>query len=785
MKKLIFTLLVLLFFYSSDANAQVCIAASDFGQGGYVYVPAKPGEDGTAALLKTSSNDQVAPWISTDMFTGGVSAFDFQGRRVQRNVLKMYVEGKWYPFGRGIYEGMFAPSDDLADGCESDKVYRLCNTGETATVNFGGIPYCTETVRKCPLVDCEPSRDNRANNSLCLPGNGKTLDKGPKRSNLPCCMDDGWGLYGLIALEKNNMDRADPNLTSDIAKTPPSYDFRTFRIAPLKSDREGKYFEVEFTEQCNLSASNNVVCLADPTGVGGAVIAKGRLYFQIRDRYYDDNFGFYTINVVSGVYGLRGFIEETIEVFKTQMIATSTGLYEMLTHDLKFISIVKAMLLLYVTLFGIMFAMGMIQATQAELVVRLMKLAIVGILISDQSFEFFNNYLFSLITVSAEEIAKIIYDSTLFYSDDKTVSKFLLPADASPLSVFDIFVKMLLSKALHIKIWSLVFVKWYVLMIPLLYVGVLFILMGIVRAVVIYVTAIVLMAFMLVIAPIFIAMILFSITRQLFDGWLKLFISTGMMMVVIAATLSILITLFMNQIENLFTYGVCWKYMISLLTDKVSFLNWFDIYFWYPSDMEQALDHLTIKNFFAFLLLAVIFKKVMEDIPNVIDTLASSHLKPFSNFADGASRELNAAISTGLGVAQAVPAYVLMDNALAQYAGEKMKGTDTYKRASKTWKAVKESKVGKGVSGVYGVGSTMVGTAINAPNIIDSAMTSNEQRGPGLFSKNNAMMIAGQAVYDAKGVAQSYKSGNDSAWYNPGITTEVKSAARFVGWSKE
>lgn len=756
--------------FSNHSEAQTCIAASDFGQGGYVYVPAKPDEGAGARLLDTKTSDQVANWIATDMYTAGVGGVDAQGNRLRRNILKMYIDGRWYPFGNGTDASIATSANGAGNGTQDCSV-------ET-------------NVPKCELLECEAPKDSRANDSVCLRGRGKTLDLGGKRrTKVPCCMDGGWGLYGMVALDRNIGRLPDPNEPSGkIARTPPNYDFRTFGVAPLRSDKEGKFFEVTMTQQCTQDSSAATVCLGDSNSSAG-IVAKGRLYFQVKDRHYQDNDGFYTINIVSGVYGLAGFIETTVDAFKQQVLATSTGMFELITKDWKVISIVRAMLLLYVTLFGLMFSMGMIKATQAELVIRLFKFAIVAILISDEAFEFFNMYLFSLINEGSESIAQIIYDSTLFYSDEQKDAKFILPEDASPLSIYDILVKMLISRSLHIKIWALVFVKYYVIMIPFIYVALFFILTGIIRAVVIYVTAIVLMGILLVIAPIFIAMILFQMTRELFDGWLKMFISTGMMMIVIAAVLAITVSLFTNQTENLLTYGVCWTKIIPIIADSPGFLHWGDLYFWYPSDMKQAQDHLTAKNFFAFLFIGVLFDNIMKNVPSLIDTLASSNLRPFSRFVSGAQNTFDELQGKGLGLARAIPAYALKDNAAAQFVARKTGLADTYKDGklvrkglgTKIQDKLEESKLYKAGRVATTLGGGLAGGIINAESRIESSMMSQENtQAPGVIG--STMHAAQQTVHSGK---TSYTEATTTKWYDPGITTETKKLPKKIGWTSD
>jgi type IV secretion system protein VirB6 len=585
----------------------MCYSANNFGLGGQVYVEANPDElvaSGTK-LLRSDIDKQVAPWVATNMYTTGVGKDPncVEGSKsseckAKRGTFKMYVEGSWFPWGK--------PKD-------------------------GG------KVGSCGPVNCSISgggmQDSNANNSTCFTGDGKRVNKGTDYTNVPCELSGGWGLYGLLALERNGVV-ADPNISADIAEKPPAALFRTYRIAPLQSDKEGDYFILDFSQQCN-ALDNRSECLTDKNTESTEIVSRGRVYFQIKDTNYIDNVGGYFINIVSGVFVPDGFIEKTVKTFEKYIDRVVQGIYQNIVHDTKIVSGIKAMLILYMTLYGLQFMIGLAEARQQDVVVRLFKVGLIVTLISDGSWEFFNNHLFVIFKDGAQNIADVVLNASLYYNNDYNSPRFILPENATVLSIYDILVQMLISEAIHAKIWGLTFYSYFVVYIPFLYVALAFLFIGIIRAMVLYFTAIMLIAVLLVTAPIFMVMMLYQITRHIFDAWLTQLISAGMVLVVVSATMALLVLLMLNQIENLFSFGVCWDYIFSIFTRDPGFLNWYEFYWWHPSESAEVEKCITPINFLAFFFVTIIFNKVMKDIPGLVDALSASELMPISRLAGG------------------------------------------------------------------------------------------------------------------------------------------------------
>ncbi|MFI4983573.1 MAG: type IV secretion system protein [Rickettsiales bacterium] len=591
-------------------------------------------------MQSTPFQSQVVKWLNTNIHTYGagqtqVCPSGATNCTPLRNVLTLTVSGAWAPLQ--IF---------------SESSIQQLTSGTTTSDSIS-------SYKECIFQACQPNSDPLANNSACMSGQGLTLNVGGTNlTNLPCkisagcasnaqlgaaCSNpcNGYGLYGLIALN-NNGTFADPNANAQTSMFPPSIDFRTFNV-PLTQNADGTCSaQIASTQQCYVDQSagaTGFTCITDTDASGQPYVPQGILYFKILDSYYQDNTGGYNITITSGSYTGMGMIERTVEAFQSQLESVTQALYVNITQQFGFINIVRATVLLYIVMTALMFMMGNLNITQGELITRLFKISIVLIVISPSSFTFFNTYLFSFVGPGAQYIGTVILNATLFYGGDPNSPLFALPPNSNALAVFDVILNLLISTQLNAKVIGLLFTKYFYL-IPIFWVCMGLIFLGMLRALLIYLTSIMLLALLIVIAPLFIIMILFQFTKKLFENWMNLLIASGMMIISVNALLALMVTLLLNQIENLFSYQVCWEYIFSFFAPAPNVFNFWDFNFWYPYDLGALESTINVANVVGFLIVSLIFEMVMTEIPPIIDALSKSQFRPVSGMASGAYKAL-------------------------------------------------------------------------------------------------------------------------------------------------
>ena len=257
-KFLLFFLLVQNFYFTTIADAaDDCSGIADNFQGS-CYMAYDYGFSTGSIIIKsncgckdiTSKDPKCGEckWKKFDpeFFTKGNSSMDSNA-----NNIAITVEGGWKPWGDLEIAGKY---------CE----FNICN----------------ESIGQGCYTD------------------GKKIDKGIKQAKLPCCIKDGYGIYGLIALSGQ-----DPNSSQVLGDN----NFRTFRVGPLK--------EKQYKPGTSSSSSSDSVTIKtyvidhvekwdtkNQSFAQEKIPAGGVLYFKIEDSYYRDNVGSYKIKIDNGAF---------------------------------------------------------------------------------------------------------------------------------------------------------------------------------------------------------------------------------------------------------------------------------------------------------------------------------------------------------------------------------------------------------------------------------------------------------------------------------------------------
>jgi type IV secretory pathway VirB6-like protein len=259
-----------------------------------------------------------------------------------------------------------------------------------------------------------------------------------------------------------------------------------------------------------------------------------------------------------------------------------------------FIETLRLVLVLYVALYGMFFMLGMVSDDRGDFVKRIIQVSIVSVLLTPNSWEFFNEYFFHLFTKGVDDLiaiftsdftgsAEILYntagaglnqlDASYNYNTPANLNLPVgHPATVSihTQRIFNIFtfadvtIDMLFNQATWIKIAGLLFNS------PIGFIYIILILMGmymfimvVFKALVLYLLAMIAIALLLIVAPIFLIFMLFSRTRPLFDGWIKNLMVYTLQPVMVITALAIFNIFFYAALHKLLFYRVCWQSVFS------------------------------------------------------------------------------------------------------------------------------------------------------------------------------------------------------------------------------
>lgn len=262
-----------------------------------------------------------------------------------------------------------------------------------------------------------------------------------------------------------------------------------------------------------------------------------------------------------------------------------------ITKNGEYIAFIRALLVLAVVLYGIAFMAGLSQFSRKEFLMLVAKLAIVGVLISDQSWVFFRDHLFNFFINGIDELINVFTQhfnqvfATIGQPEgliasaqvDNTVdnSDVNRSGYSNAFAFLDETLMRFLTAEVNYKILALLanFPLGWIYAV-LIYIGFFYFIYAVVRAVLVYIVSVFIVAILLMLAPMFIPMMLFGLTRALAQNWLKQLMSFALQPVLLFSVLAIFNVFVFSSIYMLFGYNVCAQCLVELkfsnMTDLLS-----------------------------------------------------------------------------------------------------------------------------------------------------------------------------------------------------------------------
>ena len=314
--------------------------------------------------------------------------------------------------------------------------------------------------------------------------------------------------------------------------------------------------------------------LLDANGSGSITAPgnnEGYLWMKIKNdpNDYKDSFGQYQVQFFTEVER-GGFYKDVLgpffEGFKGKIKGAAITIFKNMTcykglggegNCTNFFTYIKAILILYIMTFGMMFLLGMVKISQTDLVIRIVKIAFVSGLMNDSTFEFFNTYVFDFTTEFSDTIIANMSGYSLF-SGSTSISNPMMFMN-------EVMTKIFLSSTFAAQIMALPAmglngVLYFILIIVCI--GIIIIVLF--RAIAIYLMAYMAIAVLIGISPLFLTFILFEKTRHLFDNWVKFTFRYMLEPIIMLAGIIILTQLFTIYLDYVIGYSVCWKCAIPI-----------------------------------------------------------------------------------------------------------------------------------------------------------------------------------------------------------------------------
>ncbi len=527
------------------------------------------------------------------------------------------------------------------------------------------------------------------------------------------------------------------------------------------------------TSMSSLTANNIVV---NQNGSGSITVPsnkQGYIWIKINNAAddYKDSFGQYEVQFFTQV-AKKNFYTEVLgpffEGFKSKIKGASITIYKNMTcyHGLgdsqnctNFFNYIKAILSLYIMIYGIMFLMGMVKISQTDLVMRIAKIAFVAGLMNDSTFDFFNNYVFDFVTEFSDTIIANMSGYSLF-SGSTSVSNPLMFMN-------EVMTKIFLSSTFAAQIMALFSmgingVIYFIIIIVCL--GIILIVLF--RAIAVYLMAYMAISVLIGIAPLFLTFILFEKTRYLFDNWVKFTFRYMVEPVIMLAGIIILTQLFTIYLDNVIGYSVCWKCAIPIkipfpniegispafLDVEIFCFNWFAPWGFDHRSNQMGLN---MQNVVVLLMLAYCMWGYMDFSASIVGRIAGGVGGP-------------SATGMGKGMAGAAEDAMLKKVGLDAESREEMK-SGAKERLSSMKKGDKSAPLSKG--GRHDVGDPK-GASSSSPS---SSSSSSTQQG------SSATSAQGSKSPDK---AEPHDKGEASQWKKTSPSEPHKKAEAQIGGSR-
>ena len=246
----------------------------------------------------------------------------------------------------------------------------------------------------------------------------------------------------------------------------------------------------------------------------------------------------------------EGMISGIIERIKEPLQEVAEDTFNGIVQNADFINVLRITASIYVALYGIFFTLGMVQITVHDLLVRLCKIAIIGVLLSGNAWNYCNAFVVSFFNGAVDDIISHVSAIALDINTPVVGSPFD-PLDQA--LVYVASVKMVDTILATFATGPYGFAIGIILVMGL---GSFF--KALFNALWIYVMAYVIRTLMFSMAPIFITCILFQRTRHLFDGWLNQIINATLQPIFLFTFFAFFVILIKSCMQHVLQVPVCW-----------------------------------------------------------------------------------------------------------------------------------------------------------------------------------------------------------------------------------
>lgn len=346
-----------------------------------------------------------------------------------------------------------------------------------------------------------------------------------------------------------------------------------------------------------------------------------------------------------------GVLNTVTNIIKGLLNQASEKLVNATADDPKFKSAVLAAMVLYISIYGAMVVLGLVNIALGDALVRIAKVGVVAMLVSSATirtfFDIFRCFFIEGTTYLVAGVSKIGVEAVLSFSQGVAAQVNLPPQTAgginicgpagssttSPLAIMEVLLQQVFSSHMFLILITLLLSKIYgfILMIFLL-VALFGFVLSLLGAVTIYLTSLIAQYLLLSLLPFFMAFLLFDRTKYLFQGWLNQLITYSLVPIFLFAYISLFVVVIEAALAQVLDVKICW--------DKWINIAWvFDIYKWHFWDYTTDQPAVDLPFGFFEILILVLLTFLMKEFEGQVKNIAEEIGGSYS-YADNAARGL-------------------------------------------------------------------------------------------------------------------------------------------------
>lgn len=266
---------------------------------------------------------------------------------------------------------------------------------------------------------------------------------------------------------------------------------------------------------------------------------------------------------VGGVTTLSGPLYKVLKLVQNTLYGsgTTTGtvasIFKSFVVQSQFKYAVQSLLVMFIAFYGVGFLLGTVKAQTKEMLGVLLKFSFIAALISDTSWNFFNDYFLKFFYLgSMEMVALLVKSDPILGSGITGLSK----DPALALSILDTGLNTMFFDTMNWKrLGSLLAggLLGIVMLVMILLAMCFFYFLSVLRIFVSLLMSQIVIAIFILIAPIIIPMSLFSLTRQVFDYWWKYMLGFAIQPVALFSSVLVFNSLIMYTFYTAIGFTIC------------------------------------------------------------------------------------------------------------------------------------------------------------------------------------------------------------------------------------